>query len=185
MSRDLTPAMESVSTASVVRPFLLFAAYFDSGTFRAWNGIGDLSWNGETWNGTGNLLSISPVSESEEVRALGAQFNLSGIPSELISVALSEPYQGRVVEIYLGAFDASGVIVTDPCKLFSGRLDVMEVSPGVPTATILVSAENRLIDLERPRVRRYTNEDQQNDYPGDKGMEYVASLQEKQVIWNR
>ena len=57
------------------------------------------------------------------------------------------------------------------------------VSGGISTVTL--TAESRLRDLERVRTRRYTDADQQSRFPGDKGLEYVPSLQDKQLIWGR
>ena len=53
------------------------------------------------------------------------------------------------------------------------------------TATISISVESRLVDWERPRVHRYTNADQQIAYPGDKGLEFVAQMVEKELVWGR
>ena len=62
-------------------------------------------------------------------------------------------------------------------------MDVMTIEDAGATATINVSAESRLIDLDRSRTRRFTSEDQKIDYPNDKGLEMVASLQDKQITW--
>ena len=35
------------------------------------------------------------------------------------------------------------------------------------------------------RVRRYTAEDQKIDYPNDKGLEFVAEMAEKEIVWGR
>ena len=62
----------------------------------------------------------------------------------------------------------------------------MTVQESVETAVITVSVENRLIDLEKPRVRRYTPEDQKIDLPfnvRDNGFDEVASVQNKEIIW--
>jgi hypothetical protein len=48
-----------------------------------------------------------------------------------------------------------------------------------------LTAESRLIDLERSRERRYTSEDQKIDYPNDKGLEFIADLQDKEIVWGR
>lgn len=53
------------------------------------------------------------------------------------------------------------------------------------TATITLSAESRMVTWDRPRTRRYNNEDQQSRYPGDRGFEYVAQMVEKSLIWGR
>lgn len=43
--------------------------------------------------------------------------------------------------------------------------------------------EDRLVDLERPRERRYTHEDQQIRLVGDKGFDQVPELQDAQDTW--
>ena len=39
------------------------------------------------------------------------------------------------------------------------------------------------IDWERSRIRRYTNQDQQQKFSGDKGLEFIQELQEKELFW--
>ncbi|MCK5385084.1 MAG: hypothetical protein KAJ29_05855 [Alphaproteobacteria bacterium] len=56
---------------------------------------------------------------------------------------------------------------------------------GSDTATVTLTAESRLRDLERPRTKRYTDADQQSRYHGDKGLEYIPSMQDKQIILSR
>ena len=48
---------------------------------------------------------------------------------------------------------------------------------------ITVTVENKLIMLERPRNRRYTDQDQKNLFSGDKGLEFVDDLQDKELVW--
>jgi hypothetical protein len=50
---------------------------------------------------------------------------------------------------------------------------------------VSISYESRLIDLERSRESRYTNEDQQRAFPGDRGFEFVPSLQDLSLTWGR
>ena len=69
--------------------------------------------------------------------------------------------------------------------MFSGELDQMNIEEQVETANISVIAENVLVKLERPTVRRFTNEDQKSRFPDDRGLEFVASLQDKEIFWGR
>jgi hypothetical protein len=103
----------------------------------------------------------------------------------MISTALSETRQGLPATIWLGTMDVSGTLIADPFILFSGLTDVPIVEDGAETCTVSISVESRLIDLERSRVRRYTPEDQHIDYPGDKGFDFVASLQSKEFKFGR
>jgi hypothetical protein len=73
--------------------------------------------------------------------------------------------------------------VADPYLVFDGRMDVMTIEDAGETANISLSAESRLIDLERARVRRYTNNDQQNQFAGDTSLRFVADLQDKEIAW--
>lgn len=210
MARNIGTNLVEASQKSVVFPILMVEAEFDSGTTRLWSGVGDLQWNGETWTGSGSLLNIGSVEETMDIKANGTRVSLSGIPAEFISLALQENYQGRVLRIYLGAFeidyskltkedgeyvlkeDGDGIrfftdtdIVASPIVIFSGRMDVMTIEESGGTSTIDISVENRLIDFERTRVRRYTNEDQKIYYPTDRGLEYVASIQDKEIVWGK
>lgn len=182
MSRGLTTAMKDALTARQVEPAILVELEFDSGTDRIWTGYGDLSWDGKTWNGAGELLGIRPFSETTDVTATQAQVTISGIPASWISLALSEDYQGRTGTLYLAAIDSSGNVISDPAE-FAGRMDQMQIEKSGETMLIRLSIESQLIDLRKPREFRYTDQDQQIDYPNDKGFEYVAGLQDKTLTW--
>lgn len=183
MARDSTSALNTAMKAGVVRPFVLAEFQYPSGTIRLWTGAGDLTALGQTWIGAGDLLGISEARETEGVVAVGIVFSLSGIPSAALSNALGQDYQDRLAKMYVGAFDAAGAIIVDPYLTFEGRMDVQTILDDGVTATVEVSAESRLVDLERPRERRYTPEDQALDYPGDKGLDFVASMQNAEVLW--
>jgi hypothetical protein len=70
-------------------------------------------------------------------------------------------------------------------EIFSGELDQMTIVEEAETCTLSVTAENVLIKLERPTVRRFTDQDQKSRYPSDRGLEYIASLQDKEIFWGR
>ena len=133
--------------------------------------------------GAGTLLSIGAVKESLDLAANGMTVNLSGVTDPLITKARDEEYQGRELKILLGAMDASNSVIADPVIIFSGFMDTMTITDSGDTATINVSVENRLIEFQRNRVRRYTAEDQKIDYPTDKGLEFVAEIAEKEIVW--
>ena len=64
-----------------------------------------------TFTGLGDLISVSPIAESDQVEAIGASLSLTGIKSSLISAALSALYTNRNASIYLGLFDANKSVV--------------------------------------------------------------------------
>jgi hypothetical protein len=169
--------------ADSLNPFMAIDLAFDSGAVRLWNGYGDLVIDSETFTGAGSLLGISSVEETGEIAARGVSMTLTGIDTSLISVALSENYQNRTAKVYIGTLSDAGAV--SYYQLFGGRLDTMDIEESLETATISVTAENRLIDLERPRSRRYTSEDQKSLFAGDLGLDYVNDLQDKTLDWGK
>jgi len=183
MSRTLPFGMATEIDGVLVMPALLVEFLLDSGTSRMWTGVGTKRIRGVDWYGVGDLASISAIEETLELKAAGISISLSGVSAEWLSVALSEPYQGRTVNIYYGLFDENWNKKIEPYSLWSGELDVFSIDEGVDTSVITVTAESILVDLENPRVRRYTDADQQSEYPGDKGLEFVTAIQDNEVQW--
>lgn len=74
-------------------------------------------------------------------------------------------------------------LLADPYQLEEGRFDISIIQDDGETCTIQAQYESRLVDLLKPRVRRYTDEDQKIDYPTDTGFSHVAALQDAVLIW--
>lgn len=184
MSRSLSNDVVTEINSAETQPILLFEGEFISGFFRAWSGFGDLSWGGFTWQGAGTLMGISPIDETAEVSAQGITVSLSGIPSGMLSLVLSDVQQNAPGKVWIG-FLNNGAVIADPVLLFEGRLDVPSIDDSGETASISITYESRLIDLSRPRVSRYTDEEQKREFPSDVGCEFVADLQEKTLNWGR
>jgi hypothetical protein len=207
MSRDLsTNTIDNISQ-DVVYPFFATELRFDGdNTLRLWTGQGTLVLeDGTSWVGTGNLLNISAIEETSELAVKGATLTLSGVPSEVLSLALSEPYQGRVCNIYFGTFSQGSILqesssyillqdgsrinleTTDKdfSEIFSGYMDQMNIEESGETSTIQLLVENKLVDLERARVARFTSGYQKSIYAGDLGLDFVEDLQDKQISWGR
>lgn len=208
MSRSLDPTTIENINKNVVRPFNAIELKFDGdNVLRLWTGIGTLTLaDGTEWVGAGTLLSISDIEETAEMAVKGATISLSGIPSEVISLALSEPYQGRVCNIYFGTFSEEGSLLKEDSdfillqdgsqilvdtgekgfnEIFSGYMDQMNIEESAETSTIEVTVENKLVDLERARVARYTSGYQKSIYPNDLGLDFVESLQDQKLSWGR
>jgi hypothetical protein len=181
MSRDLDANIVTAIGEKVVQPFFSVDLLFDSpNDLYFWSGFGDLSLDGNTYTGAGELLSVSEMRESSDIAAYGASLSLSGIPNELLSLALSEPYQGRKAIVKFGVVYGGSTYAS---VVFTGEMDQMNIQMGPNTSTISLAVESRLVDLDRPRIRRYTDADQKSRYPGDEAFEFVTRLQDERLEW--
>jgi hypothetical protein len=185
MARNLTAALNTEFTSDSFTVVFFFKSVWNSGTSYLWTGYEDISWDGQTWLGTGNLAGVSSIEETQEIIASGATFTLSGVPSALLALALGDARQGNEVSMWVGALDSAGAIVVDPYKVFSGLMDVPGIQENGENSVITLQAENRLIELDRPREVRYTDRYQQGRFASDVGMEYIAGLQDKSIHWGQ
>ena len=131
MARNLTAAQRvAIAADHVVRAHLV-EIDADSGTLRFATTGHNLLVGGNTYAGAGALGSMKAIDESTELAAFGVEIELSGVPVSLVSLALSEPLQGRPLRIYTLFFDpGTNQPIGDPVLDWSGFCDVMHVIDG-------------------------------------------------------
>lgn len=205
--RNISSDFADEFTQPSVAPALLAELYFEGGTLRMWTGFGDLIWNGETFTGGGNFITISAIEETQELVAKGIVCSLNGVPTSNIALALSERPRGRPFRLYLGIItsrghiakedddgvieleDGSGFIQLEnglfdtPYRIFSGLMDVIEITDNGDDCILRLSVESILITGQRTKLSRYTDNDQKKLYSSDDGLNLVNQLQDKQLVW--
>lgn len=188
-TRDLSSGLTTAVQAGTVYPAILYEGEFDDGAggsafLRLWSGIGTLTWNSFTWTGAGNLIGFSGVTESTELKANSFEAWLSGVSTALVGTALTAFRKNRSGKLYLALFNAGNFTtpIVDPYLLKKGRADTIPIDDSGETAKITVRYEDRLATLGIARGRRYTSQDQALRIAGDKGFDYVESLQDAQFL---
>ena len=142
----------------------------------------DMTVAGVTYLGAAGLGRIDAIQDSPaEIKALS--FELSGVPSSQISLALSEPVQGKAVRIKTLLFDPSTYQPIEARLRWQGRCDVMAISDGPTSATIKVSAEHCAVDLLRATVSYWSDAEQRRLFGGDPSLQYVADQVEQRIVW--
>ena len=180
-AKDLGSVAVNLGGASI-RPFFAVDLLFDTPQYY-WTGLGDLTVAGVTYGGAGNLLNISALPETSEIKAANATISLSGINGALLSTALQTQYHGRLARVKFGLGDPVALV-----EIFVGYMDQMTIEEGPDSCTISLSLESRLVDLERPRPIRFTTESQRMRFPNktpDKAFEFINDLQTKPLMWGR
>jgi hypothetical protein len=180
--RSLSNDMTTQVSASQLAPIILASLSFST-PVNIWSGYGTITYNSTGYLGIGTLGTISPIEETTDLAARGITMQLSGVPTAQIAIALTENYQGRECSILFAAMASDGTLVSTPVTVFAGRMDVMTINDDGEQAIIGMTAENKLVDFRRPREVRYTDEEQKALFPSDKGLEFVNSIQEKEIYW--
>ena len=142
----------------------------------------DLTIGGTVYSGTQGLGRVDAVQESPaEIKPL--RFELGGVPSSMIALALAEPVQGKAVRVKTALFDPDTYQIIETRLRWQGLLDVMSIADGMPTATVQVSAEHSAIDLLRTVTSFYSDAEQRRLFAGDPSLQYMASQAEIKIVW--
>ena len=151
---------------------------------RWWTGFGDLQAGGHTWQGVGDLISISPISSAYQISAEQVTFELAATP-EMLALALDAKarVRDRAVTIYLQLMATDGVTVAgndivsgqpvgSPMALYSGVMQRLPWGADGPNKrTVRLECEGLFFRRNQPPRGRWTDADQKSRYPGDRGFE--------------
>ena len=186
MSRTGVSATYVSSSVVLVQPYIAAYMDFSGSAVRVWTGNTSKSlsddFGGGNYLGVGTFGGVSAVTETTEVSAKGIDLTLSGIPNEYVSLALSDNYRGRQVAVYLLLFNTA-MTSYEQITMFRGRMNQISINESGETSTLIVSCENRLIELNRTTDVRYTDEAQKELYPTDTGLQFVAAMANKSIYW--
>jgi hypothetical protein len=190
MPRNLSPAVFAAMDAPQKSMGLFLELAFANETLWLWSGIGLISSAGPAWDpgatfpfnqvftGMGWLGRIESVPQNAEMTAENLTLQLTGIPVQLLGDVVNTVRLSGTAALWLGFFSPTGQLLPDPLALWIGALDVPTVTDGADTCTVSITVENALLSLNLSSNRRFTTLDQQLDYPGDTGFDYVSAMQD-------
>lgn len=183
MSRNISTPMLASLQSNLIRPAFLAIITFASQTVYCWTGVGTLTYNGNAYLGVGSFGKIGTVTEGTDVQAYGTSISLSGIDPKMLAECMTDIQIGAPATLYFALLDANGAVYGVPYPLFVGTVDKPLIQAGLPDITISLALENKLLDLQRASMRRYTTADQNLYYPGDTAFHYVEALNDQALRW--
>lgn len=173
-------ALESNSATDIYFLFLDLAG----DPWRACTGTRTYPALGEDWLGIGEIGGIGDLAEASDVAARPITLSLSGVDPFIVEPVLSRTnYKGRVVRVYRGFLDDDGDLVDDPFAVWTGRMDVGTVTLDSGVAIAQMQCEPLAARLLRPNISRYSDQDHQLRWPGDRFFEYLPQMAQKDVVW--
>lgn len=190
MPRNLSPAIVSAVAATQKRIAWFIEIVFESSTVYAWSGLGAITPAGPAWDpgatfpygqqfiGVGWLGKISSLPQNTEMTAENMRLTLSGIPSTLAGDAINSVRLFGSVTLWMAFLDQNNNVIPDPLQMWQGATDVPTLSDGADTCTLDITVENSLLALNQSSNRRYTTLDQQLDFPGDAGFDFLSAMQD-------
>ncbi|MBK1835002.1 hypothetical protein [Roseibacillus ishigakijimensis] len=177
----LSPEARTALASGRVEAANLVELDFTFGTERYWTGVTPLAFEGEIWNPVGQLGKLSPLESSQDLRANGLELAINipfqnGEPVPRFQNVKPNEYKGRRARVILAFFkDGFGeVIHTLERRYF---MDVLEyrIDPKA-SAELSLKIESELMAGGKRSVKRWTDAQQRDDYPGDRAFQFLSYL---------
>lgn len=185
MSRNIGASNITETAATHVRPVWLFKLEFDTPVY-VHSGIGNLidtfvSPN-ITYVGAGAAGSIGSIQESDEFAPQPITLSLSGVSDAYLTEAIDAGNYGDRVTVYKGYKDASGALVAAPWIVGAGIYEKADITQGNAN-TITIIVQHFLMILNDKDGRRFSDESQTSEYPGDTGCAFLADMVNKKLVF--
>ncbi len=161
---------------------LLAEIQLPASTERYWSGIGNLSYDGETWQGLGGVSGISGVSSEASTYIQTVTFSVA--VDEAIRAALLGDVRGGEAICWMGLLNEHAEIIPDPVEIVRIQLDTMTLTVGDGTQQVNLVGQTAFYTLEAPSRKLWTNEQQDFDYPGDTGWDRAPGNADREITWS-
>jgi len=165
---------------------------FLSGLQRATNWSQTVVSGGNTYLGLGDIISISPMGESEDTKNDKVTISISIVNSAMLAALIgpATEYRGRAVRLYLQLFDDGFQPAGASVLRWAGKMDKVAVVrkraglDGTPTGKIeLQCSRSGVARMRNDDGLRLTHAQQLQRFPGDNGLEYLDMLVAKPATW--
>jgi hypothetical protein len=162
---------------------LLLDAAGASAPIRRWTGYGDLTWDGKVWSGSGDLIAIAgvPSGVDSEQHATSLAF---AADATLMAIAQTHRTQGRLCQLWRGWLADNGSLVA-PVMIGSYLIDDISFEMDGQAATMKVALRDRLAELDRPRMLRWTPEQQKLIDDTDRGFDQISQMDHVEIDFGR
>lgn len=186
MSRGLSTANLAEATASHYHGVVLVKLLFDTPIF-VHSGWGSIVFGGDTYLGVGTIGhkgfgGVEGVEESELVAPTSINLVLSGVDAGNITEARDAGNYGDAITAFVGYRQNDGALVDDPWILARGTFEYASVELGNENK-VVVTMQHELVHLNDTDGARYTDEDQQRRFAGDKGLSFAVDMIQKKNNW--
>lgn len=185
MGRSLNATNVSHIDSGHTHPVLMGKFEFDTPVY-AHTGLGTINWGGNDYLGVGDLSGFSGTEESETIVPNAVRVQLNGLDAGLLADSLDSTTYGSRVTLYVGYRNDDGSLIADPWIFYKGLLENSNLVRGSENSINLV-VQHVLAVLKRSVGRKYTDEEQQKEYPGDTAFNKVQQMETvaKDLLWGR
>lgn len=182
MPRTLHADVITALDSDNLRWIALAELVFDEVTLRFCTRLASFTVGANTYTGLGSIGSISSISENNSLDPSTCTLTLSTIDTGVLATLANYEHINRKARVFFALLDEDDALIGEPILFFDGSMDEIDLAYG-RNSRATIKLKDRLADWDRKQSERWSHEEQQALYPGDRGFEDVASLENKTIIW--
>jgi hypothetical protein len=174
---------QAIERSAVRSAHFLFLDFAD-GAARLNSSPLDIVAFGETWLGGGSFAGFTGLVEDTQLRGMPVEIAISGVDPALVPTLRTADFRGRAAQIYEGYFSQDWTLLAPPEVLFSGVMDHARYTVSATEARVSLVCESAWAYFYgRPIPIKYTNEEQQRRYAGDRFFEFLPAQFDMNIDW--
>lgn len=152
-----------------------------------WDGVGALSYGGDTYTGAARRFTLEPVPSVSDLSVQALRLNFSGLDSAVIAMIDGVAWHQQPMALYRILFADDYVTILSVDLRFSGFMDRIkwdEAADGSPSLLQLY-CESASRELSRSGSRTASDADQRQRDPDDGFFSFAASSATSTMDWGR
>lgn len=181
MTRTIDSNTLRAMTRLDYRPIVLVEIDTPSLAIRLTSSTQDVVFESNTYIANA-LGGISTIAETADLNDAQISIIFSGIDPAIKAAVVASDFINSKVTVRVQFFDGGWKSSGDGLIYFIGSAASQNIASG-QSSDITVSCKSKVASLSRPRSERYSDQEQQAQYPGDLGMQYASELASKDIIW--
>ena len=157
------------------------------GAVRVWNGVGDLDYDGNTWDGVGTLGSVKNIGGTRQLAIRRITFELRGLPADSLQW-LNADIRNVTAQAWIAGLAADGTKVNGTAwQIVDGLADYQELPIGDDgSVTIRLHITEPVFRMEQPQDLAFTPEWLKSTRDEDAtGLDLISTLANASKNWTR
>jgi hypothetical protein len=180
MPRTLSTGLQNQVSAQQTKTAFLVELGLST-TIRLTDWYSDVTYNSNSYEAGGSFLTVDSVAETGQLQVDEINIGFSNVTNQVRNLVQSGAFTDKTVEIYLAYFDENETLV-GAINYFTGQVRSVSISESVENSVIAMTVASHWANWNLTKGRHYSDESQQAEYSGDKGLEFATQVK-SDVRW--
>ena len=141
----------------------------------------DVTYNSESYEAGGSFLQVDSTTETGQLEVNEIALGFSNVTDQVRSLVQDGTFNNKKVEIYIAYFDVNENLV-GAVNYFTGNIRNVSIQENSENSILNMTVASHWANWNLTKGRHYTDESQQSEYSGDRGLEY-ATQTKTDVRW--